>query len=279
MKRNLFLLAGMCFALSGLAQTDSTKKDGDTIRAGNILILKDKKDAKSDDHDDDDDDDDVHVHRRKPYKPSKLSTNWGIVDLGISQFNDKTNYAQAISQGDLGAGANEDWFDLRNGKSINVNIWFFMQRLSLINHYVNLKYGLGLELNNYRYSENIKYQKDASPLVVMDNVNYKKNKLAADYLTLPMMLNFNLTPNRRHGFGFSVGASAGYLYASRQKTVSNDFGKKKDKDNFDLRKWKVSYIGELSLGIVKLYGSYATQSMFENGIDHTPYNVGIRLSN
>ena len=279
MKRNLFLLAGMCFALSGLAQTDSTKKDGDTIRVGNILILKDKKDAKSDDHDDHDDDDDVHVHRRKPYKPSKLSTNWGIVDLGISQFNDKTNYAQAISQGDLGAGANEDWFDLRNGKSINVNIWFFMQRLSLINHYVNLKYGLGLELNNYRYSENIKYQKDASPLVVMDNVNYKKNKLAADYLTLPMMLNFNLTPNRRHGFGFSVGASAGYLYASRQKTVSNDFGKKKDKDNFDLRKWKVSYIGELSLGIVKLYGSYATQSMFENGIDHTPYNVGIRLSN
>ena len=278
MKRNLFLLAGMCFALSGLAQTDSTKKDGDTIRVGNILILKDKKDAKSDDHDDDDDDD-IHVHRRKPYKPSKLSTNWGIVDLGISQFNDKTNYAQAISQGDLGAGANEDWFDLRNGKSINVNIWFFMQRLSLINHYVNLKYGLGLELNNYRYSENIKYQKDASPLVVMDNVNYKKNKLAADYLTLPMMLNFNLTPNRRHGFGFSVGASAGYLYASRQKTVSNDFGKKKDKDNFDLRKWKVSYIGELSLGIVKLYGSYATQSMFENGIDHTPYNVGIRLSN
>ena len=279
MKRNLFLLAGMCFALSGLAQTDSTKKDGDTIRVGNILILKDKKDAKSDDHDEDDDDDAVHVHRRKPYKPSKLSTNWGIVDLGISQFNDKTNYAQAISQGDLGAGANEDWFDLRNGKSINVNIWFFMQRLSLINHYVNLKYGLGLELNNYRYSENIKYQKDASPLVVMDNVNYKKNKLAADYLTLPMMLNFNLTPNRRHGFGFSVGASAGYLYASRQKTVSNDFGKKKDKDNFDLRKWKVSYIGELSLGIVKLYGSYATQSMFENGIDHTPYNVGIRLSN
>ena len=279
MKRNLFLLAGMCFALSGLAQTDSTKKDGDTIRVGNILILKDKKDAKSDDHDDDDDDDDIHVHRRKPYKPSKLSTNWGIVDLGISQFNDKTNYAQAISQGDLGAGANEDWFDLRNGKSINVNIWFFMQRLSLIKHYVNLKYGLGLELNNYRYSENIKYQKDASPLVVMDNVNYKKNKLAADYLTLPMMLNFNLTPNRRHGFGFSVGASAGYLYASRQKTVSNDFGKKKDKDNFDLRKWKVSYIGELSLGIVKLYGSYATQSMFENGIDHTPYNVGIRLSN
>ena len=276
MKRKLLLLAGICFALAGASQTDSTQKNGDTIRVGNILIIKDKKDGTDKDADKDDE---VKVRRRKSYKPSNLSTNWGIVDIGISQFNDNTNYAQSITQGYLAAGANEDWFDLRNGKSINVNIWFFMQRLNLINHVVNLKYGLGLELNNYRYSENIKYQNSANPLVIMDVVDYKKNKLAADYLTVPMMLNFNFTPGKRHGFGFSVGASAGYLYASRQKTISNDFGKKKDKENFELRKWRVSYIGELSLGIVKLYGSYATESMFEKGLDHTPYNVGIRLSN
>ena len=69
MKRNLFLLAGMCFALSGLAQTDSTKKDGDTIRVGNILILKDKKDAKSDDHDDDDE-----VATRRPSRKRTTGT-------------------------------------------------------------------------------------------------------------------------------------------------------------------------------------------------------------
>ena len=277
MKRTFTLLAGICFALSGMGQTDSTQNNGDTIKVGNILIIKDKKDGN---HDDDDNDrDEVKVQRRGSYKPKNVSTNWGIVDLGISQFNDNTNYAQSVAQGYLGAGANEDWFDLRNGKSINVNIWFFMQRLNLVSHVVNLKYGLGLELNNYRYSENIKYQKTSSPLVIMESVDYKKNKLAADYLTVPMMLNFNFTPNRRHRFGFIVGASAGYLYASRQKTVSNDFGKKKDKEDFELRKWKVSYIGELSLGVIKLYGSYATQSMFEKGLDHTPYNVGIRLSN
>jgi hypothetical protein len=277
MKRTFILLAGICFALSGMSQTDSTQKDSDTIRVGNILIIKNKKDGKNDD--DKDHDDEVKVQRRKSYKPKNVSTNWGIVDLGISQFNDNTNYTQSIAQGYLGAGANEDWFDLRNGKSINVNVWFFIQRLNLIKHVVNLKYGLGLELNNYRYSENIKYQKTSMPLVIMDNVNYSKNKLATDYLTVPMMLNFNFTPNRHHGFGFSVGASAGYLYASRQKTISNDFGKKKDKEDFELRKWKISYIAELSLGVIKLYGSYATQSMFEKGLDHTPYNVGFRLSN
>lgn len=272
MKRIIIFLAGICFALSGTAQTDSTKKESDTIRVGNILIIKNKKDEK-------DRDDEVKVQRRKTHKPSNISTNWAIVDLGISQFNDKTNYTQSIAQGYLGAGANRKWFDLRNGKSINVNIWFFIQRLNMIKQVVNLKYGLGIELNNYRYSENIKYRKSGMPLVIMDNVAYSKNKLSADYLTVPMMLNFNFTPNRQHGFGFSVGASAGYLYASRQKTISNDFGKKKDKENFELRKWKLSYIAELSLGVVKLYGSYATQSMFENGLDHIPYNVGFRLSN
>jgi hypothetical protein len=154
-----------------------------------------------------------------------------------------------------------------------------MQRLNMVKHIVNLKYGLGLELNNYRYSENIKFQKSGMPLVIMDNINYSKNKLAADYLTVPMMLNFNFTPNRKDGFGFSVGASAGYLYSSRQKTISSEHGKKKFKEDFELRKWKLSYIAELSLGPIKLYGSYATQSMFEKGLDQTPYNVGFRLSN
>lgn len=276
MKRTFMILAGICFGLSGMAQTDSTKKESDTIRVGNILIIKEKKDGKNDD---DDDDDDVKVEHQKSYKPKNVSTNWGIVDLGISQFHDNTDYIKSVSEGHLGAGANEDWFDLRDGKSINVNIWFFMQRVNLVKHIVNLKYGLGLELNNYRYYENIKYQKTPTPLVIMDTVNYSKNKLAADYLTIPMMLNFNFTPDRRHGFGFSIGASAGYLYSSRQKTVSDTFGKKKDKEEYELRTWRISYIGELSLGIFKLYGSLATESMFEKALDHTPYTVGIRLSN
>ena len=271
MKRTFILLAGICFALTALAQTDSTEKESDTIRVGNILIIKKKGDSGKDEE--------VEVKRSKTYTPKNITTNWGIIDLGSSQFYDNTNYAESIAQGYLPSGANEDWFDLRNGKSVNVNIWFFMQRVNMIKHVVNLKYGLGLELNNYRYSENIKYQKTSTPLVVMDSLDYSKNKLATDYLTVPLMLNFNFTPTRTHGFGFSVGVSAGLLYSSRQKTISDEFGKQKFKEDFEINKWKISYIAEINLGILKFYGSYATESMFEKGLDHTPYTVGIRLSN
>ena len=279
MKKIYFLLAAICPHLISFGQTDTTGKkpdsenNRDTIRIGNMIIIKKGGQEKYEDTTT------VHIEHTHHHR-ANLNTNWGIVDLGFSNFTDNTNYASAQAQ-QFAPGSSKDWFNLRNGKSVNVNIWFFMQRLNLIKRVVNLKYGLGLELNNYRYEESIRYK--TNPTVVYKDLTtqYTKNKLATDYLTFPLMLNFNFTPNKdiNNSFGFSAGASAGYLYASRQKYINNDEGKKKTKDEFDLRPYKISYIAEVQLGPIKLYGSLATQSMFEKALDQTPYNVGIRLSN
>jgi hypothetical protein len=50
------------------------------------------------------------------------------------------------------------------------------------------------------------------------------------------------------------------------------------KSDFDLERWKLSYVGEILLGTVKLYGSYAFKSMWDKGLDQTPYTVGFRIS-
>ena len=155
-----------------------------------------------------------------------------------------------------------------------------MQRRNLIEHVVNLKYGIGLELNNYRYDEPVLYDKNTNTFN-KDTRHYRKNKLATDYLTVPVMLNFNFTPKNDNSksFGFSAGVSAGYLYSSRQKTITSEDGKEKIHDDFWLNPFKISYIAELQLGPVKLYGSLATKSMFKKGLDQTPYTLGIRMSN
>jgi hypothetical protein len=276
MKRIFILMAGLCFALSGFAQTDTTApQKADTIKIGNMIIIKKGKRT------DGSEDREVQINRRRNlYRPSNISTNWFIFDLGFANFNDNTNYAAAQSSGFLAPNVGEDQFDLRAGKSVNVNIWFFMQRLNVIKHVVNLKYGLGLELNNYRFSDDIRFLKNPTKVVMLgpDSL-YRKNKLAADYLTIPLMVNFNFTPRRERGFGLSAGVSAGYLYSARQKFKDGPGGKFKVHDDFDLRRWKLSYIGELQLGPVKLYGSYAAESMFEKGLDMTPYTVGIRFAN
>lgn len=275
MKRIFILLAGLCLTLSGFAQTDTTAPQrADTIKIGNMIIIK--KGKKSDGSEDRE----VQINRRRnSYRPSNISTNWFILDLGFANFSDQTTYPPAQASGFLAPNVGEDQFDLRAGKSVNVNIWFFMQRLNVIKHVVNLKYGLGLELNNYRFSEDIRFLKNPTHVILMKDSSYRKNKLAADYLTVPLMINFNFTPRRERGFGLSAGISAGYLYSARQKFKDGPGDKYKVHDDFDLRRWKLSYIGELQLGPVKLYGSYAHESMFEKGLDMTPYTVGIRFAN
>lgn len=274
MNRVVLLMVGIIFTLSGWAQTDTTSKpaaQGDTIRVGNLLIVR--SGGSSGSHSEH-----IRVTRhRGVYHPSNVSTNWGIVDIGVANFRDQTNYASAGAQA-FAPGSTKDWFKLRGGKSVDVNIWIFMQRLNLIKHVVNLKYGLGIELNNYRFEEDIRFKTNPTK-VIMDTLQYSKNKLAADYVTVPFLLNFNFTPHRRQDFGFSVGASVGYKYSSRQKFKSSAHGKEKTFDDFDMEDWKISYIGELQLGLLKLYGSYATKSMFTKGLDMTPYTVGIRLGN
>nr|MDQ2721351.1 PorT family protein [Bacteroidota bacterium] len=116
--------------------------------------------------------------------------------------------------------------------------------------------------------------------VFRDSISFSKNKLAADYVTIPLMLNFRTNQNYSNkGVSLSAGVSAGYLYSSRNKQISDERGKRKNHGDYDLEKWKFSYIAELGLGPAHLYGSYSPKSIFSSGLDYRPYTIGIRLSN
>ncbi|MBD0285370.1 MAG: outer membrane beta-barrel protein [Flavisolibacter sp.] len=276
MKKTILLAIVCSMAVTAFSQKDSTGNEkADTIRVGGMIIIR------KGDRDDSSRKREVTISNQRRKKPANVSTNWGIVDLGFSNFRDQTDYTSAAAQ-QFAPGSTDDWFDLRTGKSRNVNIWIFMQRLNMVRHIVNLKYGVGVELNNYRFDdERIRFQKNPTRVFLDASIDKsaKKIKLAADYVTVPMMLNFNFTPNRDKGFGLSAGISAGYLYSARQKLKFSNDDKTKLHDDFDLRKWKLSYVGELNLGPVKLYGSYAMKNMWEKGLDQTPYNFGVRMSN
>jgi hypothetical protein len=265
--------------MTGFAQTDSTRRQKpDTIKIGGMVIIRE---AGSDNDTLKKKDRGIRFGSRRTHdKPSNISTNWWILDLGFSNFSDKTNYAAAQASGFTGPGVGEDQFELRAGKSRSVNIWVLMQRVNMIKHIVNLKYGIGLELNNYHFDDTrIRFNKTPTQITLdPDYADLKKNKLAADYLTVPIMLNFNFTPNRSKGFGFSAGVSAGYLYSARQK-IKEGGNVSKIKSDFEMQRFKLSYVGEISLGPLRFYGSYAFKNMFEKGLDLTPYNFGFRFSN
>lgn len=286
MKKLSLLLAMAIICLTVSAQEPEKKEEKDTIRVGGIIIIKKGKDKH-------DKDVEVKVGTGTKKKKSNVTTNWWIVDLGFANYNDKTNYANTgtylINRPGYPALDKND-FKVKAGKSVNVNIWVFMQRVNLIKHYVNLKYGFGVELNNYRYKSAISYNEDGlvpytantqtnAPFIFRDSIAFTKNKLAADYATVPVMLNFVSNPHQhKKGISLGVGVSAGYLYSQRNKQKSTERGKLKNRGDYGLERFKFAYVAELGVGPVMLYGSYSPKSMYEKSLDIRPYNIGFRFS-
>ena len=269
------MVAGLTFAQT--TKTDSTKKvNVDTIRVGDWTIITQRRTDSTGKTKD--------FKIAKPNKKNQnIRTNWWIMDLGFANFRDKTNYAEANASGYFTPTTNnlalkKSDLELRNGKSSNVNLWLFMQRVNLSKHVLNLKYGFGLEMYNYRYETSINYDKSPARLFT-DSVKFEKNKVYAGYATVPVMLTLKPSPNKKNGFSIGAGMSAGYLVASRDKQ-KNDGDKDKTKGNIGLDKWRLAYIAEVGLGPIKLYGSYSLNTFHEKetGIKQYPFAVGARFS-
>jgi hypothetical protein len=294
MKRIYFLAALCALATVSFAQQPTTNDSSvtkaskrDTIRIGSILIIKSHKGNKKD-----------STSSWESYKEEKsnrkIITNYFILDLGFANWDDQTNYANAgssiVNRPGTPAFSAED-MKLRGGNSANVNIWLFMQKISLSKKNVYLKYGLGVEWNNYSFRSTVSFKEGGllpngtglstnTPFIFRDSISLSKNKLNLKYITVPLMLNF--ATNKRKGMpklSASIGISAGYLIRERNKQNSSEKGKQDNQGDYDLQRFKFSYIAELGLGSVRLYGSYSPKSLFEKGLDIRPYAFGIRFSN
>lgn len=213
-----------------------------------------------------------HTAQRK----NKHSYGGGI-DFGWSNYIDNTNYTQAAFSGDVASGIGASDLKLKLGASRNINLWFVMDEAPLIKKVLRLQYGFGVELNNYFLDSRNVYIAKNPTYVYATTTPYKKAKLAADYLSIPLLLKLNLTPHRKNDpFTIAGGVSGGFLYSARFKT-KNSGDISKIRSDFDLERFKFSYVGELGLGPIKLYGSYAMKDMFKNELNMTPYTVGFRF--
>jgi hypothetical protein len=271
-------------------KTDTLKIGEDTLKMGNLIIVGKgisegvSKLGKALEGVDLKKVGEVAADVLKKKKPKKVSTNWLVYDIGFAGYNDNTNYATAAAQAFIrpagSVPASKGDFALRTSRVSNFNLWFFMQRVSIIESVLNLKYGLGIESNNYFFKTGITYVDDINVYTTRGGVNeLSKNKLVANYLTVPVMLNINTNPMKgKRGFQFSAGVSGGYLSSARQKQKGAG-GTDKTKSNFNLEQFKLSYVAELGLGPVKLYGSVASKPMHQYGLEQVPYTLGLRFSN
>jgi hypothetical protein len=259
----------------------------DTVRIGRLNIIKSQDSSHKKDWEsmvEDGDFDNTHISiERAPKKLKNVTTNWFSFDLGYANYRDES--MQKIADFSLPYSkyfVNSSSLKLDNRKASNFNIWIVQQKLNLYQHKINLKYGVGFEMFNFRFEQPVSFRNEPGKTVFIDDVNFTKNKLFTKYLTVPVQLNFQPNPYSRKGFYASIGLSAGYLVDARNKQISPERGKQKYDGNFELNNWRFATIGELGIGGIRLYGSYGSINLFDkkqSDLSLFPYAIGLRFSN
>ncbi len=269
------------FALALLSSSNAQ----DTIRVGNLVIVKPIKDSLTQGHYTPRIKREISYPKIKKFNNTDNRISYFDWDFGFTNYIDKTPmllYTAIYPPiGNTAPYMNSNSLTLNHLKSSNVNLWFVQQRVKLIKNFASLQYGVGFEMFNFRFEKNISFRDDIVGKIKYDDVQFSKNKLFVKYLTVPLKLNFNLTPGANKPLHASIGMSAGYLLKARNKQISTERGKEKYEGNFNLNNWRVATIGELGFGNFTLYGSYSHTNLFDDNqtiLNMAPIAIGIKLS-
>lgn len=218
------------------------------------------------------------------HEKRKFFTSIGPVDLGLNLLADNTNYSDPSVKNFLHVPANaqnKSLFDLRTGKSVNVNVYPFMLSYRAVkthNQRIYISSGLGLQLYNFRYEAPLTYTKNPSG-VILDTISFKKDKLALDYLNVPLMFTFKTRISKKDWLVYGVGITEGYLISSWTKQESGQRGKVKMHDAFGLASTNTCVSAEIGLDdMFRFYFTYQLTSLYTNGLDQHPFSFGIRFS-
>jgi hypothetical protein len=237
--------------------------------------------------------------KKNKSKTGKISHTLGF-DLGFSNFQNPqvagfpsivTSQSNGTANAVIGGTGTAKSLELNNIKSMNVGLYPFMYSLHLDRKAsVNLIMGLGFNWHNFRYTNDIRFNRQDNALI--DSfypgsevvVNYyangdavSKSKMAASYITAPIMLQVKpKVGNNRLVLG--GGVSAGYLAKGWYKMKENGGGKEKFTQSFAFNPWQVNVIGEFGIDDkIRFYGSYALNELYKNPMDVKTFTVGVRF--
>ncbi len=205
----------------------------------------------------------------------KVKTRYFLMDIGFNGLYSSKTYT--LENG-------IDPFELRLWKSTNFNLHFFQQRVSLVERKLNLIYGLTFESHKYTFDNPLLLIADTPEVEFefVDGVTFKKNRLTANYFTLPLMINLKTAPKKPlRSFQISAGGYVGFLVGANFKSKVKG-NKDKTRDNYGLNTLRYGLRGEIGYGPVTMYGMWTLSPFFDEDKDHgyalTPFTIGFVLS-
>ena len=271
MKKLTVILTAVFLATGVFAQE---KKDTSTIFIGKtkILIISDEDEKIVIN-----DNDTIEVDDFDSIKHNKFNGHWAGVELGLNGYMNSANSMDLVSS--------EKFMSLNQSKSWAFNLNFAEINIGLVKKYVGITTGLGWQVNNYRFNNNNRLVGDSASLTYFtDTINLKKNKLVASYLTLPIILEFQLPVNQKEDWiHLSFGVVGGLRLGSHTKQVFELNGsetKDKTRDDFHLSNFQYGLTGRLGYNDMSVFVNYSLSSLLKGGEgpELYPWSAGISFS-
>ncbi len=251
----------------GKARTDTT-----TIRMGKkeIIIIESGNDNHVDIKKPDAEDDEAENDG------NKFNGHWAGFELGVNGFTDE-DYSRYDGL---------EFMELNQSKSLEVNLNFIEYNIGLqkCKNNIGLVTGMGVSYNNYKFESPYTIRKVdgiIEPLALFPADSYEKSKLTVAYLTVPLMLEFQVPVNNGSNKLFVSGGIIGGLNIGSHTKVKWDDKKEKERGGFNINPFKYAAICKVGLKDISLYASYNLSPLFkeDKGPELTPFTIGISLIN
>ncbi len=252
--------------------------NGDTtsIKIGNrqLLIIEEKGKTNIN----------VYDRREKDSEGKTVSSpsfkgHWSGFEIGLNNFVN-SDFSTSLDAGD-------SFMELNGVRSRNLNFNFLQYDLALSGNNIGLVTGLGVEINNYWFSNNNSITKQDGSIVPVNyddlGINLDRTRLRAYYLNVPLLLEFQTNharlSQRAH---FSAGVIGGLNIGSNSRVVYKDnSGKNRDRvrDDFYMSTFRYGMTLRAGYRSVNLYANYYPVSFFrkDKGPEIYPFAIGFSL--
>lgn len=179
------------------------------------------------------------------------------------------------------------YMDLNTGKSWNWNINIIDYGFGLGTDKVGIVSGLGFEFINYNFEGQNSIRKDPDTGEIVEYVpdyegNITKSKMNMTYLTVPLLLEFQIpAPHKR--IYFSAGVVGGLKLWSNTKmkyTISGEKSKEKAKGDYNLSPLRWGLTARVGYRALGFYATYYMTPLFKPGLgpELYPFNIGLAFS-
>jgi hypothetical protein len=124
--------------------------------------------------------------------------------------------------------------------------------------------GSGVDWTHMRLKKNITILPDQPMLdTVQENIDFKKNRFSSTYLRVPLSFQIRTNDDQKgNKMYFVFGPEIGFLVNGKTKQVSDERGKEKVKDDFNLNPFRYGAFARLGYDDFGIYVKYYNTDVF-----------------